>query len=341
MTTVLDVHPRRGALRRRRRGLDRPARARPHAGEEVRREGHPVLHRLRPHGLVPAPRRDRVRRQGDPARRLRQAFPSGCSRPARRTTRAGSASPTPACSPSRSPTPAPRSTTVEPGDEERMFYRLPWWKKVIVMAGGPTVNLVLAFLLFGGVFMLHGQPEPTTTVDEVSDCWPSATPETLNQEQRRHWPTRSRREAGRAAVGRPDPDPERHRGDLVGAAVGLIRPPRTAGRSLSTSVTGSAGAPRPTPPSRRAWIAGRRAGRRGRLPGLRRPWCRRRTPVSRRALSMYTYTGDGQGTRRDAGEAGRGRLRRARPRGACRRRADERGGRELGRRQPPRPTRSR
>ena len=45
---------------------------------------------------------------------------------------------------------------VEPGDEDRLFYRLPWWKKVIVMAGGPTVNLVLAFLLFGGVFMLHG-----------------------------------------------------------------------------------------------------------------------------------------------------------------------------------------
>ena len=59
---------------------------------------------------------------------------------------------------------------VEPGDEERLFYRLPWWKKVIVMAGGPMVNLVLAFLLFGGVFMLHGVLEPTTTVDEVSDC---------------------------------------------------------------------------------------------------------------------------------------------------------------------------
>ncbi len=59
---------------------------------------------------------------------------------------------------------------VEPGDEERLFYRLPWWKKVIVMAGGPTVNLVLAFLLFGGVFMLHGVAVPTTRVDEVSDC---------------------------------------------------------------------------------------------------------------------------------------------------------------------------
>ena len=45
---------------------------------------------------------------------------------------------------------------VEAGDEDRLFYKLPWWKKVVVMAGGPTVNLVLAFLLFGAVFMIHG-----------------------------------------------------------------------------------------------------------------------------------------------------------------------------------------
>lgn len=59
---------------------------------------------------------------------------------------------------------------VEPGDEERLFYRLAWWKKVIVMSGGATVNLVIAFVLFGGVFMLHGVLEPKTTVDKVSDC---------------------------------------------------------------------------------------------------------------------------------------------------------------------------
>jgi len=70
---------------------------------------------------------------------------------------------------------------VEPGDEKRLFYRLPWWKKVIVMAGGPTVNLVLAFLLFGGVFMLHGIDKPTTTVDEVSDCVIAATEENLDR----------------------------------------------------------------------------------------------------------------------------------------------------------------
>src|SRR5699024_4688296 len=33
---------------------------------------------------------------------------------------------------------------VRPGDDGRMFYQLPVWKRVIVMMGGPTVNLVLA-----------------------------------------------------------------------------------------------------------------------------------------------------------------------------------------------------
>ena len=41
---------------------------------------------------------------------------------------------------------------VKPGDEDRLFYKMAWWKKVIVMAGGPTVNLLIAFFLFWGVF---------------------------------------------------------------------------------------------------------------------------------------------------------------------------------------------
>src|SRR5512139_953000 len=77
---------------------------------------------------------------------------------------------------------------VEPGDEERLFYRLPWWKKVIVMAGGPTVNLVLAFLLFGSVFMIHGATVTTTTIDQVSDCVIAATPENVTQEPRKCTP---------------------------------------------------------------------------------------------------------------------------------------------------------
>ena len=73
---------------------------------------------------------------------------------------------------------------VEEGDGDRLFYKLPWWKKVIVMAGGPTVNLVLAFGFFGAVFMIQGAPVTTTTIDEVSDCVIAVTEETLDQPQR-------------------------------------------------------------------------------------------------------------------------------------------------------------
>ncbi|MGH3386030.1 MAG: M50 family metallopeptidase [Nocardioidaceae bacterium] len=59
---------------------------------------------------------------------------------------------------------------VQPGDEERLFYQKPWWQKLIVMSGGPMVNVVLAFLLLGGVWMTYGTYEPKPVVDEVSDC---------------------------------------------------------------------------------------------------------------------------------------------------------------------------
>lgn len=56
------------------------------------------------------------------------------------------------------------------GDQDRLFYKLSWWRKVVVMVSGVMTNLVIAFLLFAAVFMVHGVPEPTTTVDEVSKC---------------------------------------------------------------------------------------------------------------------------------------------------------------------------
>ena len=59
---------------------------------------------------------------------------------------------------------------ISPGDEPRLFYRLPWWKKVIVMAGGPMVNILIAFVLFSSLFAFHGTTEATTTVGTVSQC---------------------------------------------------------------------------------------------------------------------------------------------------------------------------
>lgn len=55
-------------------------------------------------------------------------------------------------------------------DRDRLFYRKAWWKKVIVMAGGPTVNLLIATVLFAISFMAFGIQTPTTTISAVSDC---------------------------------------------------------------------------------------------------------------------------------------------------------------------------
>jgi membrane-associated protease RseP (regulator of RpoE activity) len=65
---------------------------------------------------------------------------------------------------------------VEEVDTDRLFYRKSWWRKVIVMSAGATVNLVLAFMLFAGVFMLHGVLVPKPTIDSVSDCVIAAVP---------------------------------------------------------------------------------------------------------------------------------------------------------------------
>ena len=62
---------------------------------------------------------------------------------------------------------------VKAGDEDRLFYRMAWWKKVIVMAGGPTVNVLIAFFLFWGVFGTFGYVDRIQTrpvVDEVVPC---------------------------------------------------------------------------------------------------------------------------------------------------------------------------
>jgi membrane-associated protease RseP (regulator of RpoE activity) len=73
---------------------------------------------------------------------------------------------------------------VEEGDEDRLFYRLSWWKKLVVMGAGVTTNLVIAFLLFAVVFMGRGVPTPTTTVGSVSQCVIAVTKADATKPQR-------------------------------------------------------------------------------------------------------------------------------------------------------------
>jgi membrane-associated protease RseP (regulator of RpoE activity) len=60
--------------------------------------------------------------------------------------------------------------TIDEGDEERTFYRLPVYKRIIIMLGGPTMNLLIAVVLFGVVLCGFGVARESTTVGLVNEC---------------------------------------------------------------------------------------------------------------------------------------------------------------------------
>ncbi|WP_106816128.1 M50 family metallopeptidase [Microbacterium timonense] len=63
--------------------------------------------------------------------------------------------------------------TLRGDDDTRVFYRLPVWKRVVVMLGGPLMNLLLAIVLFAILFTGIGVQTATTTVARLSDCVPA------------------------------------------------------------------------------------------------------------------------------------------------------------------------
>ncbi|MGW6198966.1 M50 family metallopeptidase [Kribbella sp. NPDC055110] len=60
--------------------------------------------------------------------------------------------------------------TIAPEDDGRLFYQKVWWKKLIVMASGPLVNVLIAAVLFTGLFTLYGDRVAQTTISTVTDC---------------------------------------------------------------------------------------------------------------------------------------------------------------------------
>ena len=58
--------------------------------------------------------------------------------------------------------------TITAGDEDRVFYKLPIYKRVIIMLGGPFMNLVIAVVLFAVV--LSGFGTQQLAVGSVSAC---------------------------------------------------------------------------------------------------------------------------------------------------------------------------
>ena len=62
---------------------------------------------------------------------------------------------------------------IRAGEDHRAFYRLSAPKKLVVMLGGPVMNLVIATVLLGVVLVGFGVPTPTAEVSAVAACVPA------------------------------------------------------------------------------------------------------------------------------------------------------------------------
>ncbi|RKR73829.1 M50 family metallopeptidase [Frondihabitans australicus] len=60
--------------------------------------------------------------------------------------------------------------TVAPGEDDRTFYRLAVPKRIVIMLGGPVMNLLIAIVLYAVVLCGFGTQQVSTTVGSVSEC---------------------------------------------------------------------------------------------------------------------------------------------------------------------------
>jgi regulator of sigma E protease len=57
---------------------------------------------------------------------------------------------------------------LSPEIAHRGYFRQPVWKRVVVIAAGPAVNIVLAFLILMALFWSHGLSEPTNRIERIN-----------------------------------------------------------------------------------------------------------------------------------------------------------------------------
>jgi membrane-associated protease RseP (regulator of RpoE activity) len=69
------------------------------------------------------------------------------------------------------------AATVLEGEESRTFYQLPVFKRIIIMLGGPLMNLLIGVVLYGVLLSGFGIAQASTTVGGVSECVIPATSE--------------------------------------------------------------------------------------------------------------------------------------------------------------------
>ena len=72
---------------------------------------------------------------------------------------------------------AASAATIPEGEEHRTFYSLSTLKRVVIMFGGPFMNLVIAVVLYAVILCGFGVSQPSTVIGSVSECVVPATAE--------------------------------------------------------------------------------------------------------------------------------------------------------------------
>jgi membrane-associated protease RseP (regulator of RpoE activity) len=71
--------------------------------------------------------------------------------------------------------------TITPADDGRLFYQKKSWQKLIIMAGGPVMNIALAFVILLGVTGIYGVYRSQPEVSRVQECMiPADAPDTTS-----------------------------------------------------------------------------------------------------------------------------------------------------------------
>ena len=60
--------------------------------------------------------------------------------------------------------------TITAADDGRLFYQKKSWQKLIIMSGGPLMNILLAFVILLGVTGIYGVYRSQTVVSRVQEC---------------------------------------------------------------------------------------------------------------------------------------------------------------------------
>ncbi len=71
--------------------------------------------------------------------------------------------------------------TITAEDEGRLFYQKKSWQKLTIMAGGPVMNIILAFVILLGVTGIYGMNRTQLEVSRVQECMiPANAPDTTS-----------------------------------------------------------------------------------------------------------------------------------------------------------------